>query len=333
MLYGNSSGSCGVHAQIHSLLPAKFWRAAMQSELMGSPLTTIPQTIEEKSEVYEKVKETLGVATLKELEAVPWQDLHRTYQVSDPRHGFGEVGMIDGQFYCSFWRDHFAFQGELVLGTTDHEGTVIDMLLRPQPGTNPRPKAQELIDKLSSLPLSKSKIRAVIETYKITASTPINDLIEIALWVIEDLTWYKPTADFALHARKHGICVHEYAFSQRQPFGGPWKGTASHTTDLAYLHGSPSIFQAAEYPENELRIQHEMQEAWISVAYGQTPWGKHSVKCFGPDGKTSEVQQDVFLREYRRGAQMAIWEGWKEDELGAVLLAMLRHLGMLIGAI
>jgi hypothetical protein len=305
----------------------------MQSELLGAPLATTPQTIEEKSELYEKVKETLEVTTLKELEAVPWEDLIKVYSCSDPRSGFGEVGMIDGQFFSSFWRDHFAFQGELVLGTTDDEGTVIDSTMRGGRGTNPRPKTKELLDSLFSLPLRGCKIKAALETYNITPLTSATDLEEKIMFILEDIAWYKPTADFALHASKHGIRVHEYAFSQLQPFGGPYKGTASHTVDLAYLHGSPSIFQETEYPENELKIQYELQESWISVAYGQTPWGKQSVKCFGPDGKTSEVRKDAFLREYRRGAKMTVWEGWGEEELAAVLLALLRHLGKLVGGI
>lgn len=333
MLYGESSGSCAVHAQIHSLLPARFWRAAMQSELLGAPLATTPQTIEEKSEVYEKVKETLGVTTLKELEAVPWEDLIKAYQMSDPRSGIGEVGMVDGQFFSSFWRDHFAFQGELLLGTTDDEGTVIDSVIRAGRGTNPRPKTKELLEGLLNLPLSGWKIKAALETYNITALTSAADLEERIMFVLEDIIWNKPTADFALHASKHGIRVHEYAFSQLQPFGGPYKGTASHTVDLAYLHGSPSIFQETEYPENELRIQYKMQEAWISVAYGQTPWGQQSARCFGPDGKTSEVRKDAFLREYRRGAKMTVWDGWSAEELAAILLALLGHLGKLIGRI
>jgi carboxylesterase type B len=70
-VYGESAGSLGAHSQISSLLSSYFSLVVLQSMILGTPVFSNPQTIAEKSYVYEKVKEVLKATTVKELQEVP----------------------------------------------------------------------------------------------------------------------------------------------------------------------------------------------------------------------------------------------------------------------
>ena len=79
---------------------------------------------------------------------------------------------------------------------------------------------------------------------------------------------------------------------------------ASHSLDLAYLHGDPGILSFCPEPAKEIAIQHAVQRSWITFANGSEPWDEHKTKLFGPGGKVADVPREEVLR------------GVREDRLG-----------------
>ncbi len=88
----------------------------MQSQVLGGPLFSTLQTTSEKTVLYNTLKQKLDVTSLEELEQVPWKDLMKAYQVSDPRNGLPEVSMIDGVLIDEGWRENYSLKGALRLG-------------------------------------------------------------------------------------------------------------------------------------------------------------------------------------------------------------------------
>ncbi|KAJ8071949.1 hypothetical protein OCU04_002253 [Sclerotinia nivalis] len=101
---------------------------------------------------------------------------------------------------------------------------------------------------------------------------------EQILTIIEDLIFYKGTAEFTALAPKSSpeLRIRQYIFKQKNPFStaGIFEGVEVHALDLVYLHGSEDIFGkladlGIEDKEEELRMMQEMQRAWIRFAYGE----------------------------------------------------------------
>ncbi|KAA8572120.1 hypothetical protein EYC84_002040 [Monilinia fructicola] len=205
-IYSESAGSVCVESQIHSLLPPHFHRAIMQSQTMGQPLFSTPQSIEAKSDIYNKLKENIGVKTVKELQQVEWKKLIEAYGAI--KTGSIELGMIDDEFFGKDWRTRFSFKDqegesianktppEVMMGNTGREGTTEEIL----------------------------------RTYHITipaAPVPASDrqltdpnLADSLLTILENLFFYKGTAEFIAHAQahsKHKVIVRQFIFQQRNP--------------------------------------------------------------------------------------------------------------------
>jgi len=300
---------------------------------LGTPVFSDPQTIAEKTSVYNKLKEVLKLSTVKELQNAPWEDLFKAYSVSDPRHGMGEVGMIDDEFLSSSWRDRLKFasgRGEMLIGTNGWESSVCAIVFMQSPTVDPKPMAQSLIDKLHSI-VSPSKVDALLKAYKISAVSPAESVVDSIYAIIDDFMFYKPAEWLSEHAKKHGIKVREYTFDQQQPFGGPFKGTASHSLDLAYLHGDPAIFAHLPNIERELAIQDEVQNSWIDFSYGQAPWDVNVVKQFGPNGNVRMLEKETFLRDLRRKSIWFVFDAFSAKEMNVIWPILLGHLGALVG--
>lgn len=332
-IYGESAGAQAVHSQISSLLPSYFSRAILQSMTLGTPVMSNPQTVEEKSWVYDRVKDFLKVTTVKELQEVSWEDLVEAYKTSDPRYGFGEVGMIDEEFYTESWRDRLQFaggKGELLLGTTGNEQSVTAIVLLQYPKVETKPTAQTMIDNLKAA-ASPTKVDALLEAYDITSATTPEDVVERMLQWCGDYMFYAPANWISGHAKKHGVKVHEYGFEQAQPFGGIFKGVPSHSLDLAYIHGDPSVFSALPTAVKELAVQKEFQSTWIDFAYGELKWPSEKVKLFGPDGKVETVDEEVFLRDWRKGKAFSAINDFDDGEKSKLVFIVITHLGQLMG--
>ncbi|KAG0647699.1 Lipase 1 [Hyphodiscus hymeniophilus] len=332
-LYGESAGSLAVHAQMKSLLPAYFIRCILQSQVMGAPPFSTPQSVAEKTVVYEAVKKHLNTTTLAALEAVAWEKLVAAYEVCDPKHALGEQVMLDGEFMNEDWAEAFNFakeNGELIIGNTGSEGAVITAVSAASPAVEPKPGPKAFITSLNSfLPLSK--LTPILDVYKVSPSTSGKNFTAALLAIIEDVIFYKPASDLAVKLRSQSAKVYEYSFEQPQPFGGDFKGVPGHALDLAYLHGDPSIFAQCENPDKELAIQHALQSAWIGFANGEKPWDENDTKIFGPEGNVTVLETGVVLKEMRRGA------AWKaldllEDEKTAFIGVVFGFYAQLVGS-
>jgi hypothetical protein len=292
-----------------------------------------PQAVKEKSWVYEKVKEFLKATTVKQLQEVPWQDLAKAYNTSDPRHGYGEVGMIDDEFYSESWRDRLEFaggKGDLLLGTTGNEQSVTAIVLLQYPKSDVKPTTQSFIDSLKAS-VSPVKVDAVLKAYNISPATTSEEFADRFLQWCGDYMFYAPANWISGHATKHGVNVHEYGFEQKNSFGGIFKGVPSHSLDLAYLHGDPSIFAGLLTKDEELAVQKELQSTWIDFAYGKLRWESGEVKLFGPEGKGNVVDEEVFLRDWRRGAAYDAVRAFTAEEMGKVVPTVIGHLAQLMG--
>ncbi|PQE19092.1 carboxylesterase protein [Rutstroemia sp. NJR-2017a BBW] len=332
---GESAGSLTVESQIHSLLPAHFTRAIMQSQNLGQVMFSIPQSLEAKSELYQNTKDQLGVHTVKELQEVPWDKYIDAYRAIDPRPGLGELVTIDDEFFSSSWRTTFSFannpEAEALVGNTGREGSVIEFLSVQASKPESRPTFEALTTTLSGI-MPRSQVDEILQAYKITPDSSVEDASTKLLDIIEDLIFYKGAFEFATLAREAGIPVREYGFQQGNPFPGMFKDVSTHSLDLAYLHGDPKIFGGTESPEGEWKVQREMQRGWIEFAYGEkTGVGRDKVLVVGPGGEGGLRGREWFFEELRRGAAWGVWEGLGEQQMTALTGVVLGHYAGLVG--
>ncbi|KAM3068038.1 hypothetical protein ACMFMG_011086 [Clarireedia jacksonii] len=332
---GESAGSLAVEYQIHSLLPAHFSRAIMQSQNLGQALFSIPQSMEVKSALYQKTKDKLKVHTVKELQKVPWKEFVDAYRSIDPRPGLGELITLDDEFFSSNWRTTFSFaensQHEVLVGNTGREGSVIEFLSIAAPKPASRPPLEAFTTTLSSI-IPSTKVDDFLKAYNITPQSTLEHTSARFLDIIEDLIFYKGAFEFATIAREHGIPVREYAFEQGNPFPCMFKDVSTHSLDLAYLHGDPSIFRTTEDPEKELKAQREMQKDWIEFAYGEQTWnGNESVKVTGPNGESGLMRREEFFSTKRRREAWKVFEGLGQEQMEGLTGTVLGHYAGLVG--
>lgn len=304
-------------------------------------------TLAASTPLYNATKSTLNITTLSDLESVPWQDLLTAYTTSDPRNGFGHVPVIDNIFFPSNFASKLTFKGDLVLGTTGKESSVISCVAANFPAIDPKPLTSTLISTFHTLfPATQSfpsKIDPILTTYDLTSSTLPSAAAESILNIIEDLAFYQPFHALAKLARSQGISVSEYSFEQPQPFGGAFKGVPTHALDLAYLHGDPEIFDETEDPVGEKEMQRRLQDAWIGFAWGEG-WSlntggkkegeeaKEVVRRFGPDGKVVDEDKEAFLKKWRRKEKWEIiMKTLDESEREIFLGTCIGHLVQLLG--
>jgi hypothetical protein len=183
----------------------------MQSQQIGALGFSTPQTIVEKSVLYNAVKEKLNVRTVKELNEVKWEDLLATYQSSDPRNGVGDVAMLDNVFLSENWTETFGWKGGVVIGTMGKEGAVIEFVFLGFPTTSPRPPIVALFAALKSV-ISAEKTDALLGAYNITAEMGDEDAAEELVNLLEYLTFYHPPREAASRLRKQGMRVSELCF-------------------------------------------------------------------------------------------------------------------------
>ena len=317
----------------------------MQSQTLRTPKFTPTMTIAASTPLYNATKSALGITTLSDLESVPWQDLLTAYTTSDPRNGFGHVPVIDDIFFPSHFASNFTFKGDLIIGNTGKESSVISCVAAKFPMIEPKPSTSALISTLHTLfpatQTSPSKLDLILTAYNLTPSTRPSTAAESILNIIEDLAFYHPSHTLSNLARQQGIFVHEYSFEQRQPFGGAFKGIPTHALDLAYLHGSPKIFDGTQDPEREREIQKRIQDAWVGFAWGEG-WnpkgsggeeeGKAVVRRFGPGGKVVDEDKEGFLKEWTRKEKWdVIIQTMDESEREVFLGTCIGHLVQLLG--
>lgn len=300
---------------------------------MGTPLFSTPKSIAEKDIVYDAIKNHLSLATVAEMKTVAWENLLAAYEVCDPNHALGEQAMVDGEFLDENWAERVNFAagtGEVMIGATGKEGTVVTLVLSAAPTIEPKPTSKALITALSSL-LPSAKLSPILEAYAITASTPQQQLTEALLAIVEDIMWHKAVADLASKLRSRGTKVLEYCFEQYQPFTGEYKGLSAHALDLAYLHGDPSIFAECEDPGKELQIQDAIQSSWIAFANGEKPWDEEKMRVFGPEGKVMDAEKMVVEGGIRRGDAWMALDGLMMEEKTAFVGLVLGFYAQLVG--
>lgn len=327
----------------------------MQSQTMGQPLFSVPQSIEAKSDLYTKTKEKLGVSTVKEMQEVEWEKLVEAYRTVDTRTGLGELAMVDGEVFDENWRSRFEFKGsdddeknkgpELMIGNTGREGSVIKAVMMGSPKSNPQPTVKTLSTSLSTI-LPSEKAEDILKIYNIPP-TPSHELQTISepsqftegvLTIIEDLIFYKGTAEFIALAQNKNpeVKFNQYIFKQKNPFStaGVFQGVAVHALDLAYLHGDERIFSGVADREGEVNMMREMQREWVEFVYGygagKGTEEKGGVRTFGPDGKLGMMGIQEF-REERRYDRWKIFEGLSEGEMEGVAGVILGIYGGLVG--
>ncbi|KAF7863066.1 hypothetical protein EAF04_007149 [Stromatinia cepivora] len=364
-IYGESAGSLAVESQIHSLLPPHFHRAIMQSQTMGQPLFSVPQSIDEKSQLYNKTKEKLGVTSVKEMQEVNWEKLIEAYRAVDARAGLGELAMVDGEFFDEDWRTRFSFkrnegeyegrEPEIMIGNTGCEGSVIKFVMMGSPKQKPPSDIDTMITSLSTI-LSKEKVEEIIELYdllsnhfhKTSSETEKTQFAEQLLTIIEDLIFYKGTAEFIALAQKSHLelIIRQYIFKQKNPFStaGNFKGVEVHALDLVYLHASEDIFGkyeriadfGIEDKEGELKMMEELQRAWICFACGEEDGsgdggdGVGAVKVFGPEGKVGGMGIEEF-REERGYERWKVFDGLSNSKMEGVAGVLLGFYSGLVG--
>ncbi|CAD6447384.1 ffdbc64b-3cd6-4d6d-850f-379d78cce0a6 [Sclerotinia trifoliorum] len=360
-IYGESAGSLAVESQIHCLLPPHFHRAIMQSQTMGQPLFSVPQCIDQKSQLYNKTKEKLGLTSVKEMQEVNCEKLMEAYRAVDARAGLGELAMVDGEFFDEDWRTRFSFKrnarkyegrkSEIMIGNTGREGSVIKFIMIGSPKQDSRPETETLMTALTTL-ISTEKVNEILKAYnllpnpfhKTSSETEQTKFAEQVLTIIEDLIFYKGTAEFVALAQKSRpeLRIGQYIFKQKNPFStaGIFKGVEVHALDLVYLHGSGDIFGeidrmvdlGVEDKERELRMMQEMQKAWIRFAYGEDDGvdGVGAVKVFGPDGKVGGIGIEELMEE-RGYERWKVFDGLSNREMEGVAGVLLQVYGGLVG--
>lgn len=274
------------------------------------------------------MKQHLKVTTLSELQSVPYPDLLAAQTVVDPASAIGPSLLIDGHFLTETWSEDFSFPGPLMIGNTGNEECVLQSVCAWFPRASPPPTFSTLTTTLSSI-LPETTINAIFSAYGISEEIGQEELIDKLLKFGADILFVKASFIHAEKWRKQGNAVQQYIFEQLQPFGGPYKGKAAHSLDLAYLHGDPSIFSKTSEPEKELQIQRAMQDVWIEFAHGEKGWGE-KVRRFGP-GKVVDEDVEVALNKWNRGEAFKSWEALGPKLENAAVGVISGFVGGLIG--
>lgn len=265
---------------LHSNLNPFFSRCILQSELLGTPFFTPTESITTKSTVYQRTKDHLGVTTVKELQAVPVQDLIAALAASDPRSGLPHVPMIDDILLSENWRSNFNFargrNGNVMIGNVGAESSVISIVIAGHPKPASPPTTSSLISSLHGA-LSTDKVQNLLDAYQIIDNTSRLNLFELKknlLRLVEDLSFYRPPYALAaaLVAKKAPANLYRYSFQKHNPFNGPFQGVSAHALDLAYIHGDPAIFTGTDNESAEIAFQDKIKELWINFADGERVW-------------------------------------------------------------
>ncbi|KAH8671820.1 Carboxylesterase family-domain-containing protein [Tricladium varicosporioides] len=362
-LYGSSAGSLAVQSLIHSTLPAYFRNAILQSQVLGAPLFSAPQTLESATQVCESVKRELQVETVKELEDIDTEKLVKAYQSANPRNGLAEIGTIDGEFWAETWKDRLSLPGNVMLGTNANESAVIKLISSSSPKPSSRPSTKSILASLSSVKTEHGDINNLLSTYRISKSSQEPDLSTHLLEMVEDSMWYSPTHALAQKLRKAGVRTHEYSFAQGKPFGGEFEGKAVHALELAYLHGNPAFFKPTANSDEERAVQKEMQSAWLAFAQSTTPpaWSEDEVRIFGNRTKEAEsvsvegsgewsswindsesrgagdsksngvLSGSEYWSSEKRQGRWAVWSSFKDEEVASLISVTLTALNGLLG--
>ncbi|PVH83945.1 alpha/beta-hydrolase [Cadophora sp. DSE1049] len=314
-IYGESFGSLGVETLIHSDMNPRFSKAIMQSQVLGAPLLTNPETIASKSATYEKVKTFLGVKTVKDLQGAKWQDLLKAYETSDPRAGLPQVPMIDDFVLSANWRDNYNFyrgrNGRVIIGNTGYEGAVIEAVLANALKAESSPSSKTLIESAQAA-LPDAPVKRIFSQYEISEHTSFPEIRASLLTMIEDIAWYIPTSELvAKFESPHPFrktTVYQYSFQQLNPFEGLFKGKPVHALDLAYLHGSPEAFIGTKQTSVELQSQEVFKGQWVLFADEEEVWDPKQMMVFGPHELGGTVDMATFMKEKRRSDR---WESFK----------------------
>ncbi|TVY65719.1 Lipase, partial [Lachnellula suecica] len=286
-LYGESAGSLATETQLHSLLPARFSRCILQPQVLGAPIFSQPETIATKSAIFTKIKEHLSVQTVKQLQEVPYQDVLDASNTCDPRAGFAHVPMIDGILLDENWRNNFQLahgtSSAILVGNTAAEGSAVSLVLSTVPKPAFPPSTSALIEALQSVTTGE-KPTALLNAYGLQDSTPLKEVRKSLLLLVEDMMWHSPTQELIsilTSAKTQSTRVYQYTFAQPSPFAGPFQSLPNHALDLAYLHGSPEIFEGLD--DREMHLQASMKAYWVAFANGERIWGEGEMWEFGPD--------------------------------------------------
>jgi hypothetical protein len=156
-IYGESTGSLSVETQIHSLLPARFSRAIMQSQVLGAPLFSTPQTIQEKTVVYTAVKEKLKISTHRRTRKGSLARSHES--LPSLRSKEWTCWDIDDGWNFDGWRVARALLVERAFAAGKYscgKGTVVRLVMSQYPIADPRPSTTALIDTLSIISAEKA---------------------------------------------------------------------------------------------------------------------------------------------------------------------------------
>lgn len=296
----------------------------MQSQVLGAPIFSEPESIATKSAVFAKVKEHLRVQSVKELQEVPWEDLLAASDASDPRVGLAHVPLLDGEFFDDNWKTthHFADSksGSVILGNTAAEGSVVALVLSAMPKPPSPPLTSALVLALQSI-ISPEKIAPFVNAYSFFDSTSLKEVRANLLKVLEDMMWYSPTQELASRLNHP---VYQYTFNHPNPFAGPFHGVPAHALDLVYLHGDPSIFEGLDTKERKLADV--MKEHWIKFANGEAVWDEGDMWEFGRNGG---MELGVYLMEKKE--RWAAFEGLAFGEKEGVAGVVMGHLSQMNG--
>ncbi|KAL2060719.1 hypothetical protein VTL71DRAFT_9360 [Oculimacula yallundae] len=338
--YGESFGSLGVETLLHSELTPRFSKAILQSEVLGAPLLTNPETIAAKSATYDKMKTYLGVTTVQELQTVDWQDLLKAYMACNARAGLPEVPMIDDIVLSANWRDNYNFargrSGIVMIGNTLNEGSAIEAILAGAPKSESPPTTQSLITAVRAA-LPDLPIGAIFSQYQIAEDTALSIVRAQLLTMIEDIAWFIPTVELVEKLENphpfRKCTVYQYSFQQLSPFEGQFKGRPAHALDLAYLHGDPEIFilNGTKETNIELQSQEFLKGQWVLFADGEVLWDSKKIMEIGPYELGGPVDIDTFLKEKRDSDRWNAFKPLSFANLEVLTGLLLGHLSQLNG--
>lgn len=212
------------------------------------------------------------------------------------------------------------------MGDVEAEGALFFALLQVKPVSADGPiNVSNAWNKLeTSLP---NGAPTILKAYGAGSSSSAEDLASAALQIIGDLSFRRAVDVEAQRLIEKGIPVYRYVFDEETPFPlSPFKGQASHSSDLNYSFGGPRIFSmelGVENPERECKVQQSMQEKWITFANGEIPWLQQSqgvYYAFGPEGLDSEIYKEEFEKR-RTTRRWAAFEGLSKEELKSFCIA------------
>jgi hypothetical protein len=263
---------------------------------------------------------------------VQFEELLKVYLEVDPGASVQAGLVIDECFLKPEWKEERAFKGSVMIGGNGAEECVLRMVCSWHPRAIPPPSLATLITPLSAI-LDSSQIEGIFKAYGIAEKTGEEEaLIANLLKVAADVIFCKPADDNVSLWAERGNEVQQYIFEQAQPFTGPFRGMATHALDLAYLHGSPEIFERTDDPEKEMGVQRAVQDSWIGFADGEVGWGgkKGVVWRFGPN-EVVDGEREVVLGRWRRGREWKVLDGLRGEQESGLIGSVISFVGGVIG--